>query len=163
MLMVSRAVITIIDDSAKIQRAQVKLLDSEVAELERYQDYGATSRPPAGSEAIAIFVGGSRDHGVVIRVDNREYRLKLPHPGDVAVYDSAGDKIVLTPSAGRVEVTAVSEVVVKAPKAIVESGDISLGAEALAALGGGVVTVMCSCSVTGAPHPVGSGTVKAAL
>ncbi len=162
-LMVSKAIITIIDDAAKMQRAQVKLLDGEVSELERIQDYGITSRPPKGSEAVAVFVGGNRDHGVVLRVDNREYRLKLPKEGDVALYDMEGNKVVLSPSEKRIEISSTNEVVVKAKKAVVESDEIFLGEEVLSELGGGVLTKNCLNPVTGAPHPMVSSSVKAKL
>lgn len=156
MLMVSRAIITVIDDAAKMQRVQVKLLDGEVAELERVQNYGFTSSPPEKSEGVAVFVGGNRDHGVVICVDNREYRLKVPEKGSVAMYDKAGNKIVLTPSSGKIEINAKTTVNVLA------AGKINLGSETLTALDG-VVTGQCQCAYGVPKHPVASGKVRSSL
>ena len=113
--MVSRAVIKLINDAAKVQRMQIALLaDEERGDVERFQQYGYTSAPHPEAEAIALSVGGSRSHMVVIAVEDRRYRLTGLEAGEVALYTDEGDKVVL--KRGReIHVTAGTRVVIDAP------------------------------------------------
>ena len=120
MLMICRGVVTMLNDTKNMQRMQVSLLDGEVSTLERYQDYGFTSNPPVGSEVVAVFVGGNRDNGIIIKCDNREHRLKLAHSEDVGIYDTEGDSIILEPSSGKITITASTIAEIKAD-------DVNLG------------------------------------
>lgn len=117
-LMVSRAVIKLVTDAAKLQKVQISMLaDEERGDVERFQNYGFTSVPHADAEAIAVSVGGSRSHMVVIAVDDRRYRLAGLEDGEVAIYTDEGDKIVL--KRGReIEVTAGTRFIVHAPDSI---------------------------------------------
>lgn len=86
-LMVSRAVLTAVNDAGGIQGVQVKLLEGEVRDgVERFQNYGFTGSPLPGAEGVMVCVGGDRDHGIVIAMDDRRYRIKGLQPGEVAVY-----------------------------------------------------------------------------
>lgn len=119
-LAIARAVVTLIDDASRMQGAQVQLLDGEVLDrVARLQQYGLTSVPIAGAEGICLALGGSRDNGVLIAVDDRRYRLKALAAGEVALYDDQGQKVVLYRD--RIEV--------EAPKVVVKSADVHLGAE----------------------------------
>lgn len=96
LLGISRAIVKAVDDEKKVQRMQVGLLDDEVRDsLERFQEYGFTSVPHDESEAVCVFPGGSRSHGIVIAVEDRRYRLKGLTKGEVAIYTDEGDKIHL--------------------------------------------------------------------
>ena len=96
-LMVARAVVTSIADAGKIQSAQVKLLDGEVRDgIEILHQYGVTSIPPGKPEGLYFSVGGDRDHGVLICVADRQFRLKGEAPGEAALYDDLGQKVHLT-------------------------------------------------------------------
>jgi phage baseplate assembly protein V len=93
-LTLARGVVRAVRDAGKLQELQVELLRGEVAgRLERFQQYGFTSNPHAGAEAVAVFVGGNRDHGIVLAVDDRRYRLKPLAAGEVALYTDEGDRI----------------------------------------------------------------------
>lgn len=95
-MMVARGVVKLINDSLKMQEVQITLLADEVkADVERFQNYGLTSHPLPGAEAAVMFVGGSRDHGMVIAIDDRRYRLKGLAAGEVALYDDLGQKVHL--------------------------------------------------------------------
>lgn len=95
-LMVGRAIIRLVNDATKVQEAQVTLLEDETrAGVERFQEYGFTSVPLPGAEAVMVSVSGNRDHGVIIAVDDRRYRLKGLASGEVAIYTDEGDTIVL--------------------------------------------------------------------
>lgn len=94
--MVARAVVKMVSDSGKLQMVQLGILDGETREgCERLQEYGLTSVPLAGAEAVVLFVGGRRDHGLVVAVDDRRHRKTGLQPGEVALYTDEGDYILL--------------------------------------------------------------------
>jgi len=96
-LMIGRGVAKLVDDAGGLQRVQVTLLDGETrASVERFQNYGHTSNPPAGSEGIVASVTGSRDHLVMIALDHPASRLKGLLPGENGLYDDLGQVILLT-------------------------------------------------------------------
>lgn len=86
-LMISRAVLSAISDGAGIQLVQVKLLEGEVRDgVERFQNYGFTGVPLPGAEGVMACVSGNRDHGIIVAMDDRRYRIKALESGEVAVY-----------------------------------------------------------------------------
>jgi len=96
MLTVARCVVSLVNDSLKMQTVQAQLLKREVRDgIERFQNYGYTSKPHPGAEGVVLFVGGNRDHGLCIAVDDRRYRLTGLADGEVAIYTDEGDKIHL--------------------------------------------------------------------
>lgn len=95
-LMVARGVLALVDDATKMQGMQIKLLDGEVREMERFQNYGLTSQPLPGAEVAAMFIGGNRNHGLIVAVDDRRFRLKGLVGGEVALYDDLGHVVKLT-------------------------------------------------------------------
>lgn len=112
--LVARAVIQRVDDSVKMQLLQLGVRADETrGKVERFQNYGFTSVPLEGAEAVVLFVGGTRDHGLVVAVDDRAHRLTGLAAGEVAVYDQTGSHITLkangdielVPSSGNVAVT----------------------------------------------------------
>lgn len=95
-LMVDRAVVRIVTDSLGRQNLQVQSLADETNDnVERFQNYGLTTVPPVGSEAIVIAVGGRRSGLVAIAVEDKKSRPKGLDPGDVCVYHSEGHTITL--------------------------------------------------------------------
>lgn len=113
--LVARAVVRRADDSAKMQLLQVDVLTDETRdEVERVQNYGFTSAPFDGAEAVVLFVGGRRDHGLAVAVDDRRHRMTGLQPGEVAVYTDEGDSVVIR-RGGTIEVKAATKVKVDAP------------------------------------------------
>lgn len=107
--MFSRAVVLLVQDTLKLQGLQISLLADEVRDdVERFQNYGFTSHPLPGAEAVAASVAGNRDHVLVIAVDDRRYRLRGLAAGEVAIYSDEGDKVVLK-RGGVIEVTAATK------------------------------------------------------
>ncbi|PCJ57844.1 MAG: hypothetical protein COA65_08850 [Rhodospirillaceae bacterium] len=153
-LMVSRAVIRVIDDSLKGQELQITGLAGEVLDgVEHIQTYGLTSHPHPGAEAIALAVGGSRSHAVVVAVGDRRYRLTGLAQGEVALHDDLGQKIIL--HRDRIELTS--------PKVVIVSDDIHLagvGGPAVARIGDNV-NVATGSSAGLWPIVEGSAKVKA--
>ena len=94
-MMVGRAVLTAAaDDSTKLQNLQLTFLADETKnKIERFQQYGFTSVPLPGAEAVTLFVGGNREHPICTNVDDRRYRPKGLEAGEVALYTDQGDKI----------------------------------------------------------------------
>ncbi|QPC44011.1 phage baseplate assembly protein V [Kaustia mangrovi] len=136
--MVSRGVWRRGDDGKKMQEGQVSLLKNEVRDrVERWQNYGITSVPHEGAETVVMFVGGSRDHPMIMAVDDRRYRKKDMEAGEVALYTDEGDYVHI--KRGRiVEIKAGSLLKIDAPEVtitgnlkvegdigiIVENGDV---------------------------------------
>jgi phage baseplate assembly protein V len=87
-LMVGRAVLSLVKDSLKMQGVQLTALSGETLDdVERFEDYGLTSKPVAGAEAVIASVGGVRDHAVVVALADRRYRPRgVMADGDVALY-----------------------------------------------------------------------------
>lgn len=95
-LMVDRAVVRMVTDSLGRQNLQVQSLADETNDsVERFQNYGVSSVPPSGSEAIVIAVGGRRSGMVAIAVEDKKSRPKGLDPGDVCVYHFGGHAITL--------------------------------------------------------------------
>lgn len=143
MLMVGRCVLQAANDAAGIQALQLSGLEGELIEdAERMQDYGFTSVPFPGAEAVLVFPGGLRSHGLVVAVGDRRYRLKGLQDGEVAVYDDLGQQMVLKRDgiriatslkveieAPEVTLTADTRFKVVTPHFLVESDLVELGGE----------------------------------
>lgn len=161
-LMVSRAVITLVNDSLKMQNVQVNLMADVTRDgVERFQNYGHTSNPHPGAEGIMVSIGGNQDHGIVIVVDDRRYRLTGLAEGEVAMYDDLGQKVHLTRSGMivnggglPVNVQNVSDL------NVTTSGVVTVKAGGLA-VAKGVIQGDCLCAFTGMLHSHISGSVKA--
>jgi phage baseplate assembly protein V len=92
----TRGRMSLVDDKKKLQQVQVELLADETKDnVERFQQYGFTSVPLEGAEALCVFLSGGRDHGIVLSIDDRRYRLTDMKAGDVAIYNDTGAKIVI--------------------------------------------------------------------
>lgn len=140
-LMVSRAIINLIDDANEIQMAQVSMLDGEIQDdAEVFGQFGFASNPPNGSEAIVVSVGGVRSHGVILGISDRQYRIKNLGKGFAAIYDQFGNQIILGDE--KMTFTAVTKIEVNAPETdwlgninltgnLDASGDVKAGAISL--------------------------------
>jgi len=114
MMSIAKAVVDQINDSQGRQLVKIRVLSGEtLSNVERFQNYGTTSYPPDSSDAAVVFAQGNRDQGIIVSVDNREFRLKNLEKGEVALYDDLGNKVHLKRSELLVE--AVSQVHVVAP------------------------------------------------
>lgn len=91
-----RGVLNRINSSNPIQTAQVAgLADETLQDVEHIQQFGFTSNPPAGTEAIIIPLGGTSTHGIIVATENGNYRIKSLASGEVAVYNQSGASITL--------------------------------------------------------------------
>lgn len=150
---VARAVVQLVHDGGHLQVAQLGVLAGETREgCERFQEYGFTSVPLPGAEAVVVFVGGRRDHGLVVAVDDRRYRPTGLEPGEVCLYSQHGQRITLKKD-GAIELEPASG------KSIVLAG----GAAAVARVGDATTGHTHDFALTAPPGggPV-TGTITAA-
>lgn len=111
----TRAIVELVDTDTALTTLKMKISESESLEgLEHFEPFGFTTNPPADSEALVISLGGRREHSVVLQVANRKYRVRGLKPGDVALYNQNGDKLVMKMS-GETELSVSSKVVMKCP------------------------------------------------
>jgi phage baseplate assembly protein V len=143
-LMVTRAVVTSVNDVMKLQSVQVKMLSGETREYERLQQYGFSAKPYTGSDALVLCIDGNREHGLVISVDDKRYRLASLEEGAVALYNKDGasvhlkkdGEILVSSGAGdTIEMTKDREIKITAQsKVAIDATVIELGATALEAV-----------------------------
>lgn len=151
-LLLQKALVQSVIDSKNIQLVKVKLGSDDIKDMmERLQPYGLTSVPSVGAEAVVGFIGGNRDNGVVILVDDSKSRKKDLLPGDVAVYRKGGSYILL--KSDSIEIHDPQVIKINSPSVIL-GGNV-------AAPTSGIVTGECICAFTGAPHADTSLKVKA--
>ncbi len=149
-LLISRAIITAIRDDEGIQLIQVKCLSGEVLDgIERFQNYGVTSVPLPGAEAIVVFVGGARSHGVAIAVDDRRHRKKGMTPGESALHTDEGDYVYL--KRGRIlEIFSGGEIKVTAPTVTIDGATkVDIKSAAAVAIEGGTVEIDGTTTIEG--------------
>lgn len=109
MMMGKALLAALADDSTAVQLIKVEGLEGEVLDqIERPQNYGLTSVPPAGSQAVLLFMGGNRDHGIAILVASDGDRKKDMAEGEVALWSKFGNYILLKTDKG-IEVEAGGE------------------------------------------------------
>ncbi|PMM39160.1 phage baseplate assembly protein V [Vibrio splendidus] len=109
---ITRAVVSGVVEDLQRQNLQLKMhADESVDDIERFQNYGCSSFPPIGSEAILAAIGGNLGNLVAVAVEDKKYRPK-GESGDVFLYHLEGHKIRLTKD-GKVVVTA-TDVIFKA-------------------------------------------------
>lgn len=161
---VVRGVLSAVNDAPQAQELQLQLLAGETADaMERFQEYGLTSVPFAGAEAVMVCVGGLRSHGIVIAVEDRRYRLKGLTAGEVALYDDQGQVVHLARSG--IQITTTKDVTITAggdlQASITGNAVISAESVALAETGGpAVARVGDQVTVGGVVGTITSGSTK---
>lgn len=94
-----RGRLTRVDDSGPVQLVQMQLSQNETRDsTPRLAEYGFESNPPAGADAVALFLAGNRTNGVVIACGHQQYRMRNLASGEVAISDSRGQSVYLTAS-----------------------------------------------------------------
>lgn len=66
-------------------------------DMEHLEPYGFTSEPftDGQTDAVNLYFDDERNHGVVINVADRRYRIKDMQQGEVAIYDDLGRHIYI--------------------------------------------------------------------
>lgn len=79
-----------VDDSKAIQVLDVEASGGDRPRAERFQEYGFSSVPLAGAQAIVLAVNSNRSQPVIVATDDRSQRPTNLQPGDVALYNDQG-------------------------------------------------------------------------
>jgi len=124
-MLAGRALLMAINDDEKIQQVQLQALAGEsLDKVQRFQEFGFTSVPPVGTEAVILSLGGSRNNSIVIATENRNVRMKNLQSGETAIYTDDGTYIVLK-KAGQVEVKAATLLTVDVPNTLIK-GNVTI-------------------------------------
>lgn len=92
-----RGRLTRIDDTGPVQLVQMQLSAGETRDkTPRLAEYGFQSHPPAGADAVALFLGGDRTNGFVIACNHQQYRVRGLASGEVCVSDDKGQSVLLS-------------------------------------------------------------------
>ena len=107
----SRGVVSHDDIANGMAQSQAEFFAGETRRVERPQNYGFGSAPPAGFEIFAAFANGQRDAGVALVSDDRRSRPTDLRPGGVVLYGAdvagaLGHRIEFTdvPKAGTIKI-----------------------------------------------------------
>ncbi|MCM8595127.1 phage baseplate assembly protein V [Accumulibacter sp.] len=91
-----RSVLSTVNPAGGVQLAQAEGLAGEaLQDAELFQHYGFTSRPPAGTMAVVLPIGGRTSHGIIVATEHASYRLRALAGGEVALYDDQGQQVLL--------------------------------------------------------------------
>lgn len=116
-MVASRAIINLVNDAGKIQLVQASMLATELQDnIERFQEFGFTSVPLPGAQAVVICMGGNRAHPIIVAVDDPKYRKLGLQGGETAIYNSHGDYILLKKT-GEIQIVCSTKVSVTTPLA----------------------------------------------
>ncbi len=135
MNMLARGVINLITDSGGVQVVQFSGMAEETHnKVERFQNYGFTACPPEGSECIILFMGGNRDHPVVVSAEHRNSRKSAvagsqSSAGDSLLYTSNANFIRLQSEDGKIYLDAPDNLFIRSSKTLrLEAEDIEIHA-----------------------------------
>jgi phage baseplate assembly protein V len=132
MLTVRRGKISLVDDSGVIQKLQLPPSGLETRDnLPRMVEYGLTSNPPEGSDALIVNIGGDPSNGAAVGTNHQQSRPTGLQSGEtmlynglvnVQVYLSAGGLVVnagglpvAVNGATTVTITAATEILADTP------------------------------------------------
>jgi phage baseplate assembly protein V len=122
MLMIGIGKVTTGNDGGAVQMLQIQLGADEVRDnTPRVAEFGFTSMPPPGSDAVLAFLRGDRSSGIVIATGNQTYRLKNLATGEVALYDAFGKYVKLSQTGIVVEAAGQSVTVNNASTVVVNA------------------------------------------
>lgn len=100
--MVSRVVMTNLNDAAKRQEIQAEGFEDELMPvIEHFQPFGFYALPPVGSEGVGVAVGGHRNHLIVLALSDK--RVATPPnmlPGSSSIFSTDPQTYSIASSAG---------------------------------------------------------------
>lgn len=124
-LMIGRCVVIATKYNSHDLETDIELVAGEKRrDVEFVQQYGFSSRPKGDVSGIALFMGGSRDNGVVIAThgDGSEMSYELK-PGEVLVHSPFGQKILLSAD-GNIEMSCESGKEIRCANDLIVDGNI---------------------------------------
>src|SRR5690348_18380182 len=100
-LAIGKGRITQTDDTGAVQKVQAQLNGFETRDgTPRLAEFGFTSRPPANSDVVLVFIAGDRSNGVAIATGHQASRPTGLQEGETQLYDLWGKSIWLTKDGG---------------------------------------------------------------
>ncbi|MEK6420029.1 MAG: phage baseplate assembly protein V [Burkholderia gladioli] len=123
-----RGRITLVDDSGPVQLVQIRMNGLEVpAGRFRVPEFGFSSNPPIGSDALALHVAGDRSAGAVVGTNHQESRPRGLAPGETILYSQDGKSVYLKDGSIVVEAMGQDVIVNNAAKFTMNcSGDCTM-------------------------------------
>jgi len=113
--LLARAVLAGVQQN-KLQVLQLQVLAGETKDgVELCEPYGDTGVALPGAESVVAFLDGGRTHAVALVQTDRRYRPTDLLPGEVAIFNHEGTRVVLR-NGGKVEVQAATEVKITTTK-----------------------------------------------
>jgi phage baseplate assembly protein V len=110
--MAVRGLVHRVDDGSAAQRLDVETHEGVVrSAVEVLQPYGLASAPAAGGLTVVIALGGDQGDLVALPMAQPAARMGGLGPGQVALYDDTGSRVLLSAD-GKLAVTAAAEVTV---------------------------------------------------
>ena len=118
-----RGTIQSTDDSKGLQKHSVNGLHGEKFEgMQRWEQFGLSSMPPAGSDCLIACMNGNRDSAQLIAVISSGVRPQNSPAGSTTLYDNGGTTIQLD-GAGNITMTCSGNLTIKAGgSVIIEAG-----------------------------------------
>lgn len=159
-LMIRRGRVTSGNDAGNVQKLQVQLGSLEIGDdRPRLAEYGFTSFPQDGCDAVVVFIAGDQSKGIVIATGDQSYRLHLER-GEVAIHDDQGQKVHLTRSGIVVDGGGLPVTIQNAPTiSATATAAISLTAPVIN-LNGAINQAAASSGGSTAAHFIGPVTVE---
>lgn len=109
---------TMVDDDGEVQKLQLTekaagsgFKDRVTDKVRRVMEFGFTSVPPIDSEVLVIGLLGDRSGRIAIATSHRPSRIKGLKPGDVALYDVRGAKIVFSEDGLQIDCAGLDAVI----------------------------------------------------
>lgn len=99
LLAIGRGRVAASDDSGVVQLLQVQFNPLETIDnMPRIAEFGFTSRPPDGSDALALFIGGDRSNGIIAGTNHQSSRPTGLAKGETKLYSLIGQYVYLSAS-----------------------------------------------------------------
>lgn len=95
--------IEVTNDDGVIQKLQYRTPLEVRSSTPRMAEFGFSSLPPVGSDAVVVFPGGDRSNPIIIATNHKSYRHTGLQEGESVLYDQWGQYIKLTESGIEIE------------------------------------------------------------
>jgi phage baseplate assembly protein V len=112
-MLFGRGRVTLVNDAGPIQTMQLKMSDMETCDNRlRMAEFGFTSYPPVGSDAVVAHIAGDRGSGVVVATNHQQSRPTGLQSGESMLYSEDGKHVYITADGGIVVEAKGQDVVV---------------------------------------------------
>lgn len=115
--------VTGLSDDGVIQTLQYRTPLDVRSETPRMAEYGFSSAPPVGSDAVIVSLGGDRSSQVIIATNHKSYRHTGLQAGETVIYNQTGQYVKLTADGIEVEANAQAVTVSNATTVTINATD----------------------------------------